>query len=186
MTFLDDVNVVVNLKLPRQFMQGHRSGYVVARFHGKFWKTNDVIFRHEVSAHPFYRLALQVVPASCFIFVKLSRPRKCPCLLKRSGCVYWGEVHSQWVIDKLLWPLEIHLVLGPERVVSLLGNVMTLGESHQPARPEVTSSIRAITSGESLGITSRAPRFSVNCATFEAPVMTVLTRGFLATQAIAS
>lgn len=110
-------------------MQGHRSGYVVARFHGEFWKTNDVIFRHEVSAHPFYRRALQVVPASCFIFVKLSRPGKCPCLIKRSGCVYWGEVHSQWVIDKLLWPLEIYLVLGPEGDKSLLANGVDWGHS---------------------------------------------------------
>lgn len=59
-------------------------------------------------------------------------------------------------------------------------------QPYQPAKAEVTSSMRAMTSGVSFGITSRAPRFSVSCVTFEAPVMTVLTRGFFATQAIAS
>jgi hypothetical protein len=49
----------------------------------------------------------------------------------------------------------------------------------------VISSIRAITSGDSLGITATAPRLSLNCAIFDAPVMTVLTLGLRAAHAIA-
>src|SRR5206468_11686678 len=48
------------------------------------------------------------------------------------------------------------------------------------------ASIFAITSGVSLGITSTAPRLLCNCESFDAPVITVLTRGFFATHAMAS
>src|SRR6185369_5292368 len=55
----------------------------------------------------------------------------------------------------------------------------------QFASGAVISSIRASTSGVSWAMTSTAPRFSCSCEIFDAPVITVLTRGLRAAQAIA-
>ena len=55
----------------------------------------------------------------------------------------------------------------------------------QRLKGNVTSSIRANISGDILGITATAPKLSLNCDTFDAPVMTVLTLGLRAAHAIA-